>query len=560
MNRFDGSTCTALTDRSNFTHSAALTSIATQTNGLQDPFNFSPRTSSSLIALDDRSIDTISDTNRLTSTDIMQTTTDFFGLDQFAWNYQDELTGLATGTFNQPATPGLFATRDAIDSTIAQTTQPKIQLVGGTLGADTFTVLSGIQYNVFSGNGNVEFGRGGRDVIDLSGVLSSSVDFNLATATRGGILFNPGNGTRVFDTLNFSNGSQILFEGIDQISFADTTLSLSVTPNDPGFSQQWNLHMMGVQNAWRFTTGSTNVMIGIEDTGLGMTAAGNIHSDLRSDNTLLYGDNSKDDFFRNVPGEQRIQSTSHGTEVQGVIAAASNNGIGISGINWNSTVANLDVLDNNPGDLSLAQATKVLIDYANSQGQRLVINMSLGGGDIEPDFEQLVAQNQSNALFVIAAGNDGQYGISNPASLASRYANVIAVGASWGTEDKNGIPKAPGSRISYPGWWGSNYGVGLTLMGPSEVLSTRAIDSTYDVSFDFDSEFNGTSAATPNVAGVASLVWSANPYLSANQVQSILSQTAYDLGATGRDLVYGNGFVNADTAVRRALAIAAGAA
>ncbi|PSB14041.1 hypothetical protein C7B65_26795 [Phormidesmis priestleyi ULC007] len=61
------------------------------------------------------------------------------------------------------------------------------------------------------------------------------------------------------------------------------------------------------------------------------------------------------------------------------------------------------------------------------------------------------------------------------------------------------------------------------------------------------------------MAGVASLVWSANPNLTATQVQTILSGTAYDLGARGYDPVYGSGFVNADAAVRRAIAIGAGA-
>ena len=72
--------------------------------------------------------------------------------------------------------------------------------------------------------------------------------------------------------------------------------------------------------------------------------------------------------------------------------------------------------------------------------------------------------------------------------------------------------------------------------------------------------FNGTSAATPNVTGVASLVWSANPNLSATQVKQILSQTAYDLSVPGYDTVYGSGFVNADAAVRRAMALGYGAA
>jgi subtilisin family serine protease len=98
-------------------------------------------------------------------------------------------------------------------------------------------------------------------------------------------------------------------------------------------------------------------------------------------------------------------------------------------------------------------------------------------------------------------------------------------------------------------------------MGPSEVIATDATrSSSGSVNFGFNTRFNGTSAATPNVTGVASLVWSANPNLTATQIRTIMSQTAYDLGASGYDTTYGNGFVNADAAVRRAMAIARGAA
>lgn len=433
---------------------------------------------------------------------------------------------------------------------------PRVQIVGGTLGADTFTYVSGSNYTVFSGNGNVNFGQGGRDVIDLSSIRSTTVEFNLANIDEGGVIFNPGNGARVFDAINFSNGSQILFEGIDSVQFADGVLSLSVTPNDPGFNQQWNLQMMGVQNAWRFTTGSKSVAVGIQDTGLGVDSSGYIHPDLRTNDTYIYGTNYIDDF--------ETSTTSHGTDVQGIIAAASNNGIGMSGINWISDVFNVDVLGGDSQDFDLAPATQLMIDGATRQGERLVINMSLGvpgsGGQtgLEPAFERVVANNP-DVLFVIASGNDNVNGISYPASLSQKYKNVMAIGASWGTEDRNGIPTAPGTRISYPGGWGSDYGTGLTLMGPSEVIATSAIASAYGVTFDYDLQFNGTSAAAPNVTGVASLVWSANPDLTAIQVQTILSETAYDLGARGYDTVYGSGFVNADAAVRRAIAIGSGA-
>lgn len=470
------------------------------------------------------------------------------------------LSGLAAGNYFVLVSQFAGNTNYTLD--LAAQAVGGLSFLQGTLGADTFNVTSNAARVVISGNGNVDFGTGARDLLDLSGILSSSVSFNLLGINGGtGVAFDIGNGTQIFDAINFSNGRQILFEGIDRVLFADRAIDLSITPNDPLFNQQWNLHMMGVQNAWRFTTGSNSVAIGVQDTGLGVDIFGSVHPDLRTTNALVRSSNYQDDFFRNVPGQTGPRTNSHGTAVQGIIAAQSNNGIGISGINWNSSVFTADVLDSNPGDLPIAQATREMIDLAVSRGQRLVINLSLGGGPIDPALEQLVAQHQDNVLFVIAAGNENRNSLSNPASLAQRYSNVIAVGASWGRQDQFGNPKAPGTRISYPGSWGSNYGFGLSLMGPSEVVTTEATrNSATVVSFGIDPDFNGTSAAAPNVAGVASLVWSANPNLSAGQVQQVLAQTAYDLGVPGYDTTYGNGFVNADAAVRRAIALASGSA
>ena len=456
-----------------------------------------------------------------------------------------------------------FIVDDASLATAQAINSAHIDYFQGTLEADSFThsLGQGNETVVISGNGNIDYGDGYQDLLNLSEISIDRVsNHSFAEIDGGGTIFNSGQGDRVFDFLTLDNGDTILFEGIDRIVFSDYEYDLTVDPNDTGFEDQWNLHMMGVQNAWRFTTGSDSVLVGVQDSGLGMFE-GDFHPDLR--NTIHYSDNVADELYREAKDSgSGPKNSSHGTAVQGIIAAATDNGTGVAGINWNSDVFNIDVLDANSGDYSPAEATQAMINHANSQGQNLVINMSLGsssfGENHHLELESIVANNP-NTLLVIAAGNDGhlrQMGISSPAILAQSYDNVIAVGASWGAYDENDFATEPGTRIQYD-YWGSQYGSGLTLMGPSEVPSTGAFpDQGFEYHADYDNNlFNGTSAATPNVAGVASLVWSANPYLSATDIKDILSETAYDLGHEGYDLEYGHGFVNADAAVRRAIAL-----
>jgi hypothetical protein len=141
------------------------------------------------------------------------------------------------------------------------------------------------------------------------------------------------------------------------------------------------------------------------------------------------------------------------------------------------------------------------------------------------------------------------------ARLASVHGNLIAVGAAMPNASGDyvadheltsvaGLDNALAiNRASY-----SNYGRSLTLMAPTDSPAANT-DGTID-------SFGGTSCANPNMAGVASLVWSVLPNYEAAQIRQILVHTATDLFDPGHDADTGFGLVNADAAVRRAMALA----
>ena len=450
-------------------------------------------------------------------------------------------------------------------SPIPQSVNNSTPHIQGTFGADTFIYQPGEELTIFSGNGNYSYSSE-KDTLDLSGYAFNTVKTNYVKDRGiGGVIHDPDpnddEGARVFDVIELPDGNKIYFENIEVVQFKDRKDNLSVRPNDPLFDNQWNLHMTGVHNAWRFTEGNNDVLMGIVDTGLGTDSNGNIHPDLQSRNTIFAGDNYLDEW----------EGFSHGTPIQGTMGATANNSQGIAGINWNSPIYTIDVMGSDSGDYDLVTAVQKIINQANAQEQLAVINMSLVDG-YSTELEQVIAENQNNALFVIASGNNGDNHVASPANLAAKYDNVIAVGASWGATDYYRNPTTPGQRIDYShiNWWGSNFGNALTLMAPSEFITTY---STIDPYSGFHTHYyyndyrsSGTSISTAMVSGIASLVWSIDKNLTAGDIKSILSETAIlpetatNIDANGKDIEHGHGLVNADAAVRRAMAISRGSA
>jgi hypothetical protein len=242
-----------------------------------------------------------------------------------------------------------------------------------------------------------------------------------------------------------------------------------------------------------------------------------------------------------------------------------NDGLFQTGINW---VSNVFVADVYGGEATLQASIRDALNYARARGLKAVFQGGIQGeawlnqGGTQADLEELFRDNADVALFAIAAGNGGidlnETDPANPivhdgfsggvARLAAGHGNVMAVGALKHTKDiVNGLENA---RTVIPAGY-SNFGSSLTLVAPTDSLATSFVSDTAGTGI-----FDGTSCANPNLAAMASLVWSAYPALTAGQVRQILEQTALDLGSPGRDDLFGHGLVDAGEAVRRAVALA----
>ncbi|GAB4568008.1 MAG: hypothetical protein Kow0047_20570 [Anaerolineae bacterium] len=308
------------------------------------------------------------------------------------------------------------------------------------------------------------------------------------------------------------------------------TIQLDLVPNDPLYSTQSTyLDRLQVETAWDATTGSPDIVVAVLDTGVDLA-----HPDLSAGIWTNPGeipgnglDDDENGFVDDVHGwdfadddNDPTDDHGHGTHVAGIIAARTNNGIGIAGMAGQVTILPVDIFSGGIGTYAdLIQG----IVYAADNGAR-VINMSLGALSYSRGEEAAVAYaTERGALCIAASGNQGLEVWHYPAA----HPQVIAVGAVDSADQRAGF---------------SNYGPYLSLTAPGVQVTSTLPGNRYGW-------LSGTSMATPHVSGVAALILSLNPFLSPAEVRAILESTADDLGAGGWDPQYGYGRVNAAAAV-----------
>ncbi|MFF9036107.1 S8 family serine peptidase [Streptomyces sp. NPDC014892] len=314
----------------------------------------------------------------------------------------------------------------------------------------------------------------------------------------------------------------------------------AVIPNDPLFAQQWGLKKINCPRAWERSRGSDAITVAVIDTGVDLDhpelapllRQGKDFVDLGPDPVAREGWVFEGDFLGvdDLPQDE----VGHGTHVAGTISCRSDNREGVSGVTWECRLMPVRVLarirrlaDGVISGVGSAADIAAGIRWAVDHGAR-VLNLSLGGRVATEVERDAIAHAISRDVVVVAAmGNNFGPVVTFPAA----FDDVIAVGATDLLDRK-----APFS----------NTGPHIDVSAPGVNILSTFLDDTFSAS-------DGTSMACPHVAGVAALMLSRDPFLSADDVRTILHTTARPLRRLPTDPVpnnqFGFGLVDADAAL-----------
>ncbi len=316
-------------------------------------------------------------------------------------------------------------------------------------------------------------------------------------------------------------------------------LRLVATPNDPSFGNLWGLRNTGqtigqtglpgsdinATAAWDITTGSASVVVGVVDTGVDYN-----HPDLAANMWSNPGAKGHPDCAAGTHGFNAITNTcdpqddhSHGTHVAGTIGAVGNNGLGVAGVNWTTSIMALKFIASS-GYGTTADAIQAIefavqakIDGVNVR----VLNNSWGGGPFSKALlDEINRANENDILFVAAAGNDGTSNDVYP-HYPSNYAtpNMISVAA---TDNRDNTA------------WFTNYGPTTVHLGAPGVSTYSTVPGSGYASY------SGTSMASPHVAGVAALILAQSPGLTTAEVKAeILDNTDPVASLSGKTITGG---------------------
>ena len=350
-----------------------------------------------------------------------------------------------------------------------------------------------------------------------------------------------------------------LYDKSPNVAYAepDYILYPTAVPNDPLYKNMDNLNNtaqtggtpdadIDAPEAWNSTTGSASTIVGVIDTGVDIN-----HPDLRNNIWTNPGESGTDSLGRNkatngvdddgngyvddvhgwdfVHNDNSVYDSGdgddHGTHVAGTIAAQGNNGIGVTGVNWHAKIMPLKFITPGGGYASDAEAA---IHYAIDNGAKITNNSWGGGGYSQSLKDAITAAQNAGVLFVAAAGNDGSNNDATPTYPASYdNANIISVAA---TTDRDALA------------YFSNHGsTSVDLGAPGVGILSTLPGKTYG-------RYGGTSMASPQVAGVASLIKSRHPEYGYGTIKAQILRYA-DKKASLRGKVATGGRLNAQASV-----------
>jgi subtilisin family serine protease len=344
-----------------------------------------------------------------------------------------------------------------------------------------------------------------------------------------------------------SFASDVQASGLSRYVEPNMRFQVSAAPDDPSLSEQWGLAKIEADDAWDTTTGDPSVVVAVLDTGVDWD-----HPDLAANIWFNAGevvdgvDNDGNGFVDDIRGWDFVDTAAavatgedgtgwdndpidfhgHGTLCSGIVAAVTDNGVGVAGVCWNCRIMAVRMAYETPageGDFDLDNAVQAIY-YATENGAD-IISMSWGIDSTSSLLYDAVAYAYaSGVLLVASAGNAASSDPHYPAA----YDEVVAVTATDENDD-------PASFTNFGGW--------VELAAPGVSILSTMYDDTYYSS-------TGTSMAAPHVAGVAALVLSAYPGITRDTLRLHLRTQADDLGDLGFDYYYGYGRINARKAVQ----------
>lgn len=274
------------------------------------------------------------------------------------------------------------------------------------------------------------------------------------------------------------------------------------TPNDPMFATQWGVARMGVPRAWQIARGSADVTVAVIDEGVELG-----HPDL---------DVHPQSWNASTDTPDGSPTGNHGTACAGIIGARFDNAQGVAGVAAGCRV------------MAIATATWADVDiaeglyFATDNGAR-VVSMSFGVypawgvWDFDLIRDALQYAHDHGLVLVAASGNED----GNEARFPGSDVRTLCVGGSNRSDERKRIGDA-----SSENWWGASWGPDVDVVAPClEIPTTDRLGADgYDAGDYFD-RFNGTSSATPHVAGLAALLVSLDPGLSNTDVRRLIEST-----------------------------------